>query len=183
MIVFCDRQWLLLIVPTARLVSHQRGNMLKEKENRGKPFGNCCACHACRDTTTANPINFLLLIYAAKAHLAMSSNRPGRDRKRAHPLPSSPTIRHSHRHRPRHGDQMPTVVVVVTGYGWPGPAWDWGLIGGGWEYFYFCEISSRFYVVTTWRQCRDSFHQHRQRPPNLDSLAGSGQGTPRHEPD
>lgn len=67
---------------------------------------------------------------------------------------------------------MPTVVVVVavvvvvTGYGmrmaWhglacPGMGCDWGEIGG--EYFYFCEISSRFYVVTTWRQCRDPFHE------------------------
>lgn len=47
----------------------------KKQEKRGKPFGQLFG-RACRDTK-ANPINFLLLIYAAKAHLAMSSNRPG----------------------------------------------------------------------------------------------------------
>lgn len=26
------------------------------------------------------------------------------------------------------------------------------------ESFYFCEISSRFYVVTTWRHCQFQFH-------------------------
>lgn len=50
-------------------------NVEKTQGKRGKPFGQLL-CRACRDTK-ANPINFLLLIYAAKAHLAMSSNRPG----------------------------------------------------------------------------------------------------------
>lgn len=106
----------------------------RKKENRGKPFGNCCACHACRDTTTANPINFLLLIYAAKAHLAMSSNRPGRDRKRAHPHTPFPSFSHTNSKftststptwRPNADRRCRCHWLRMA---WPGPACDWGRV-------------------------------------------------------